>query len=123
MPFLFPVFCKDEIFGYIQLFFVVFLLLLPTMIYFRVRKGFTSTSLYSEKRTYEFTSDKIIIVAESCRSEILWSKIYKVNELNRWVLIYTTPYLVYIIPKEAFADKLEQFRQLVKSQPVKQKLR
>jgi hypothetical protein len=122
-PFIFPSFGTDETFQFIQIVFIGVLLLLPVMIYLRTRKIYISTSVASEKRAYEFTSDKVLITSESFKAEVLWNKIYKIQELREFMLIYTTPYLAYTIPKEAFGDKLDEFRELVKSKPVKQKLR
>lgn len=71
----------------------------------------------------EFTSDKISITGETYKSEMQWEKIYKVKEAGGWILLYITPYQAYFIPTKDFGDKLDEFRQIVRSQPIKQKLR
>ncbi len=103
---------------------LVILFMLPFGIYRRAALNFRSNERLKEKRTYEFTPDKIIVTGESFKSEYTWEKTYMVKELKNWILIYQSKVQAHMLPKTAFGNQLEEFRLLVKSKPfLKQKLR
>jgi len=64
-----------------------------------------------------------LITGESFTSQLNWEKTYKVAELNHWILIYQNRQVANVIPKESFKDQLTEFRALIKSKNINQKLK
>ena len=110
---------------YVQLGFGFMLVVVyPFIIYTTAKRNFASQARIQERITYEFTDNTIKITGESFNSELTWEKTYKVLELKDWILIYQNRLVANIIPKEAFGDKLDEFKSLVRSKSsIKQKLR
>jgi hypothetical protein len=95
----------------------VFLLFLPLItIKIRTKKGFYSNQMLQEEIVYEFIDDKIIMTGTSFKSEMKWSKVYKVKELNDWFLIYQSKRLMNLIPKEVIGDKILDFKRIITAQ-------
>ncbi len=102
---------------------LVIFVMLPLRIYRTCTVNFRSNERIKEKRSYEFTNDKIVVAGESFKSEYNWEKTYMVRELKNWILIYQSKTQAHILPKVAFGKQLGEFRALVKSKPfIKQKL-
>jgi hypothetical protein len=109
---------------YFQIVFGFFTIaLLPFSIYRAGKKNFSSHGRLQEKITYEFTDEKIRQTGETFNSDMDWTKIYKVQELKEWILIYQNTQIANLIPKESFGDNLQEFRELVKRKGIKAKLR
>ena len=107
-----------------QVFVFLVLGLRPIMVYFNSKKNFAANARLQEKIRYEFTNDKIITTGESFSSERDWEKTNRIVELNNWILLYETRTIANLIPKEAFGDKLNEFKTLVRSKPsIRQKLK
>jgi hypothetical protein len=102
-------------------FFVV--AILPFSIYWSGKKNFASNSRIQERIVYEFIDDKIKITGETFNSELGWEQTYKIKELKNWILIFQNRQSANILPKEAFGEKLNDFRMLVKSKHVKANLK
>jgi len=100
-----------------------FVVLVPFSIYRGAKKNFLSYGRLNEKIVYEFKENGIIVTGESFTSELDWSKTYKVTELKNWILIYQNRQLANVIPKISFSSKLTEFRTLVRSKNIKEKLK
>lgn len=109
---------------YLELFFGIFILFVfPIIIYLSTKRNYKTNLRFQERITYEFTEDKIKMSGESFNSEMDWLKIYKIQELKNWVLIYQNRAAANIIPKESFDDKIDDFREMVKKKNIKYKLK
>ncbi len=109
---------------YFQIVFGFFIIaVLPFSVYRSSKKNFISHGRLQEKITYEFTEEKMKQTGESFNSEMDWSKIFKVQELRNWILIYQSKQLANILPKSSFGDNLNEFKNLVKSKNIKAKLK
>jgi hypothetical protein len=92
---------------------------LPITIYRSAKKSFSSNGRLQEKMTYEFTVDKIIINGETFKTEMDWTKLYKIQELKDWILIYNNKFNANIIPKESFGEELLEFKKIVFENKIK----
>jgi hypothetical protein len=104
----------------IPLFLGLYIILLPIFVFYNSKKVFKSNSRLHELITYEFTPDKILMTGESFKSEMDWMKIYKIQELSRWILIYQSRATANLILKESFNnEQLIDFRKLVINNNIK----
>lgn len=101
----------------------MFIIIFPLMTYLNARKMFSSSGRLQEEITYEFSDDRIKITGETFKSEMDWTKTYKVLELNDWILIYQNRIVANVIPKELFGDNLNEFKAMIKSKNIKSKLK
>ncbi len=109
---------------YFQLAFgFIIIAIIPFSIYIESKKNFSSHGRLKEKIIYEFTDEKISITGETFHSDMDWTKVYKVLELNSWILIYQNRQIFNLLPKESFGDNLQEFRNMVKSKGIKAKLK
>jgi hypothetical protein len=60
-----------------------------------------------------------ICTGETFKSEMSWTKLYRVQELRNWILIYQSKTAANIIPKESFGEILSEFKRLVVESNVK----
>jgi hypothetical protein len=102
-----------------QLIIGLLVIFIPFSVYFNSRKNFSSAGRLKEKMIYEFTNDKIIITGETFKTEMNWSRLYKIQELKNWILIYQSRTSANIIPKDSFGDKLIDFKKLVIENNIK----
>lgn len=93
--------------------------LLPFSIYRTSKKNFYSHSKLQERMIYEFTDEKVLINGESFNSEFDWKSVFKISELNDWILIYQSNQIANLLPKKAFGEDLEAFKTLVKGKNIK----
>ena len=87
----------------------------PTVIYNTIRKNYMSSSHLKEQLKIEFTATEIKIHGDSFYTVLDWAKIYKVQELNDWILIYQNSLSAIIIPKRSLTGKLREFKHLLHS--------
>ena len=85
---------------YIQIFFGIYVLLLPALVYWKSKKNFKSNKLIQEDIIYELSPDKFAVSTPYSNSEIPWEKIYKIKELKDWFLIYHSNKIAHLIPKK-----------------------
>jgi len=99
-----------------QLMFGLFLCyVIPVAIYGQARRSFKSNSRINELITYVFTNDLICIYGASFKTEMTWANIYKIKELNNWILIYVTKNSATSILKDSFNElQLIKFREIVR---------
>jgi hypothetical protein len=108
---------------YFPLIFGFFIILLPYFLYRNSKKNFSSHARLHEEITYEFTEEKISITGETFKSEMDWTKLYKIEEMSNWILIYQNRIIANVIPKDSFGDKLIDFKNLVIGKNIKNKFK
>lgn len=96
---------KPVIYQYITLLLII--VVQPIAIYATIWKNYHSSSHLKEPLQMEFTKQEIKMWGESFYTELIWCKMYKVEELNNWFLIYQNSLAAVIIPKKVF-DKNEE---------------
>jgi hypothetical protein len=98
---------------------ISFIFIIPIFLYFinkGVKNSFNSNSKIQENIIYEFFEDKLKITGETYNGETNWDKIYKIEELKNYVLIYENLTSCYIIKKESFNEQYGEFKQIIKNQ-------
>jgi len=96
---------------------------LPFSTYRNARKNYLTYDLLQEKIIYEFTDEKIIETGETFDSEMDWTEIYSVLELNDWIIIYHISGSANFLPKESFGENLNEFKELIKRINIPAKLK
>lgn len=102
---------------------IVINIVMPISVYYTSRKAYFTNARLQEKIVYEITQDLIIITGESFNSQMTWDKTYKVLELKEWFLIYHNKLSANIISKESIGNQTQEFREIIKRQNIKYKLR
>ena len=97
------------------------LVVIPLVTYIGAKKNYYSNARLSERITYEFTEEKIIIRGESFTTEQDWAKLYQVKEIRNWVLLYQSRQIANLISKAAFGDRMVEFRELARRKNNKAK--
>jgi hypothetical protein len=105
---------------YLQLFLGLFIIFLyPLFFFLSVRKTYKTHLRLQERIVYEFNQDKIIVTGETFKSEMDWSKIYRIVEFKNWILIYQNKLIANIVKKESFGPDIQHFRDLAKRNNIK----
>jgi hypothetical protein len=104
---------------YAQLIIGLIVIFIPISILRSAKKFFSSNGRLQEKMIYEFTVDKIIIIGETFKTEMDWTKLYKIQELRDWILIYNNKFNANIIPKDSFGEELIEFKKIVFANNIK----
>lgn len=100
---------------FLLMFGLILCYVIPAGIYGTARKRFKSNSRINELITYVFTSELIYINGESFKTEMTWDKLYKIKELNNWILIYITKDSATPITKDSFDElQLKRFKEIVR---------
>jgi hypothetical protein len=104
---------KPKIYQYITL--VLITVVQPTMIYFTIKRNYYSSNQLGEPLEIQITQHEIKIWGESFYTEIAWKKIYKIDELTKWFLIYQNSLSAIIIPKSSFhGAQLREFKSMLR---------
>ncbi len=102
---------------------IVMLILIPASVYYSATKNYKTHSRLQETITYEIDNEIIQSTGESFNSEMDWSKMHKVLELNDWFLLYQNKMVANLIPKQAIGEQLYELREIIKKQNIKYKLK
>ena len=104
---------KPEIYQYITL--ILIAVVQPTMIYLTIKRNYYSSNHLGERIEVQLTETKIKLHGQSFLTEIEWKKIYKIDELDKWFLIYQNSLSTIIISKTAFhGTQLAQFKRILR---------
>jgi hypothetical protein len=107
---------KPEIYQYITL--TLITIVQPLVIFMTIKRNYNSSNHLRERLELEFTQMEIKIRGQSFYTELAWNKIFKIDEQNKWFLIYQNNLSAIIIPKKAFhGDQEEGFRKILSSIP------
>ena len=94
--------------------FIVYLFILPFIIYWQANKSYETNQRLHETITYEFNLETWKVTGESFNSEMTWVKTFKVKETKDWFLIYNTKLSANILPKKYFeAGQQTEFKHLL----------
>src|SRR5436190_13973760 len=106
---------KPTIYQYTTFFLIT--IVQPAVIFTTIRQNYRSSSHLKEELKIEFTMTEIKIHGDSFYTVLDWGKIYKVQELKDWMLIYQNSLSAIIIPKRSLTGKLREFKHLLHSVP------
>ena len=88
----------------------------PAGIFFMIWRNYATNIHLRETLELNFTKDQIKLKAEGFTLESLWSKMYKIIELQYWFVIYQNSLSAIIIPKKSFQQTdMEEFKQILLS--------
>jgi hypothetical protein len=79
-------------------------ILQPLGIFYVIWRNYHSSSHLREPLEIQFTPTIIKVWGDSFYTELKWEKIFKVEELNNWFLIYQNNLSAVIIPKKVFSE-------------------
>ncbi len=88
-----------------NLFLILFVILFNSFFYYTAKKRFLGNSIASETIEYQFDEVNFYSKGESFSSQFSWSKIYKVENLKNWILIYHSEVQMNIINKKDISEK------------------
>ncbi len=109
-------FPKPTIFQYTTL--TLITVVQPLAIFMTIRKNYLSSNHIKEKVKIEFTNTAIKMTGDSFYTELAWAKLYKVQEIKNWFLIYQNTFSAIIIPKRALnSNQSKELKHLLQSVP------
>ncbi len=95
---------------------LIITLVLPFSVYSSSKKAFAGHLRLHEQIAYTFNNEKIITAGESFNSELDWSKVFKIEELKQFFIIYQTPQAVNLIPKASLTGlQQNELRSILRS--------
>jgi len=93
---------------------IVFVFLIPVLIYIRAKKSYAANLRLQEEIEYEFTDDRMLQRATSFTSERDWSRTYKIEEVKNFFLIYESSATFNIIPHSSLTpEEVNQLRYIL----------
>jgi hypothetical protein len=90
---------------YFGLFFGLYVLLTPYLVYRAAVKSFNTHKILQEEITYEFLPDSLKVLSHYTKAELPWDKIHKVKEFKNWFLIYQSNKVANLIPKKFMTEQ------------------
>lgn len=93
----------------------------PTVIFTTIIRNYYSSNHLRETLDIDLTGEEIKIRGESFYMEILWPKIYKIVEKEKWFLIYQNNLSAILIPKKELSpEQIRQIQEILRSvKPIK----
>jgi hypothetical protein len=89
---------------YFTLFLILFILVLPVIVYLTASRNYKATKTLHEPLLYEFAPEAVSVSGESFNTTIKWAALHKMKELNDWFLLYTNKQVAMLVPKNKFAS-------------------
>jgi hypothetical protein len=97
---------------------------LPTAIYFRSRKIFSTNQRIQEEMMYEFSETGIKITGISFNSQYDWSKIFKIKRVNNILLLFQDKLVANIINLDTVnATDYNRLKELILSKKLNIKIK
>jgi len=78
---------------------------IPLLSVLLAKRNYNATKNLKETTVYEFNADNIIVKGETFNLTFRWASLYKVTELNDWLLLYTNKIIAVCIPKSGFKSE------------------
>jgi hypothetical protein len=104
---------EPKIYQYLTL--VLITVVQPSVIYFTIKRNYYSSNHLGEPLEIQLTQHEIKMHGESFYTEIAWKKIFKIDELTNWFLIYQNSLSAIIIPKSSFHNtQLQEFKKILR---------
>ena len=117
---------SDDLFPYLQIgVLLVVLALMIYFIYYSTKRMLTKNPRLNENLQYILNSEFISEKGETFEMKHFWKDVYKIEEKERWYLIYLQKTRAFVLRKEDFESKEQEiaFRVLIESINVKKKLK
>jgi hypothetical protein len=89
----------------------------PFVICSTIIKNYRSSSHLHESSIIEITNELVKIKGDSFYTELSWLKTYKVEELNKWFLIYQNNLSAILICKDSFRNEDIDFKEFLRNIP------
>lgn len=98
---------------------------LPAIMCLQLKKYYNTNKYIKENILYTFTNEGVETKAETFSSKLTWKTFYKIEETDHMLLLYTDKYVAIGFYKKNFKspEDLPALREIIKSQPIKQKLK
>lgn len=104
---------KPEIYQYITLLLIA--VVQPIAIYLTIKRNYDSSNHLGEQLEINVTEGEIKITGESFYTELLWNKIFKVDESPNYFLIYQNNLSAIIIAKKDMTElEIQEFKNILK---------
>jgi hypothetical protein len=97
---------------------ILIIVYFPAMGSIKAKQNFIAYHLLQEKIIYEFTEEGFMETGETFDSDMEWTEVYRILELNNWIIIYHATGSANFIPKAAFGNRLAEFKNLVKDKEL-----
>ena len=97
---------------------------IPLSSWFSIRRSFKNTYRIHEPITYEFSDEGYSTTGESFNNKADWAKVYKIQIINEWLLIYQNrrvANMIKIDPENK--NNIEALKQFLKAGTFKAKLK
>ena len=86
----------------------------PMVIYMTIKRNYNSSNHLREELEVELTDEGIKITGESFYTEIMWNKLFKIEEQKNWFLIYQNNLSAILLPKKDFhRNQEEDFKKIL----------
>jgi hypothetical protein len=105
--FLIVVGCVEPGYLHFSMMGLTFLIGIPLLLLRQTKKNYAANKAVTGTFTYTADVDKIVISSGNDSATIVWSSLYKVNEMEDWFLLYVDRNIAHFIPKRAFHDENE----------------
>ena len=107
---------EPEIFQFIALFLIS--VFQPLGIYLTIRRGYHSSNHLGENLELTTDATKLMIRGQSFYTELLWNKLFKIEEERDYILIYQNTLTAVIIDKSDLDEQqLQEFKTILRSIP------
>jgi YcxB-like protein len=107
---------KPEIYQYITLSLIS--VVQPLVIFWTIKRNYNSSNHLGEPLEINVTEKEINVRGESFYLEIAWNKIFKIEEVNRWFLIYQNNLSAILVSKKDITtEDMEKFKTILKAIP------
>lgn len=117
---------SDDLFPYLQIgVMLVVVALMIYFIYYSTKRTITNNPRLNEDLRYIINSEFISEKGESFEMKHFWKDIIKIEEKDRWYLVYLHKTRAFVLRKQDFKSKAQEiaFRTLIESINVKKKLK
>ena len=106
---------KTDVLNTVLLFVVglMFTVFQPLMIWHRSKKQAKKNRSIGTYLEYTFNENGFNISDGENEDDILWPAILKISNTKNLTLLYTTMMRAFILPKAAFADKYDEFKNMI----------
>ncbi len=94
---------------------MLIMIVFPVSIYRIAKRNFNSGNLLHENIIYTFTNDTVFLQGDSFAMTMSWKKIYKVKNLNKWILFYRDKDHMNFMIKNTFNNtQQKEFNRIIK---------
>ena len=105
----------NMVFGFLAVF------ILPISIYFSAKKTYLANRHLHEDIEYQISKDYFKQTGPHFSAELTWDRLYKIEELNKWFLIYPSDRIANFLPKKTLTgEEVQMIRSFLKTiKPLK----